>query len=157
MPKANTLGFLMAETARLLRTAFEREMIESGLGVTSAEARALAHVASHEGSRQTEIAERMGVEPMTVCAYLDRLERAGLVVRQPDPRDRRAKNVHTTPMADEILIQIRKRAAALYDELLHDLAPAERDLFMHGLSTLRDNLRSKLDLSAEHGLGAAQS
>jgi MarR family transcriptional regulator for hemolysin len=41
--KANpdSLGFMMTETARLLRVAFERRIAEAGLDITPAEARTL--------------------------------------------------------------------------------------------------------------------
>ena len=67
----DNLGFLIVDSARLLRAAFERRITQAGLGLTPGEARALMNIASIDGSRQLDIATRMGVEPMTLCAYLD--------------------------------------------------------------------------------------
>jgi DNA-binding MarR family transcriptional regulator len=145
MTQAGSLGYLMAEAARLLRAAIERELADAGLGLTSSEARALAHVAERGGARQAEIAEAMGVEPMTVCAYLDRLEKAGYVERTPDPRDRRAKNVRATTEAEVVLTAMRSRAGDLYDQLFSEFDAAERARFLDGLAVLRDNLRRRLD------------
>ncbi|RYE59221.1 MAG: hypothetical protein EOP17_23595, partial [Rhizobiaceae bacterium] len=64
--QGETLGFLIADAARLLRTAFERRIAQAGLGLTAGEARALIHIAQVDGSRQLDIASRMGVEPMTL-------------------------------------------------------------------------------------------
>jgi MarR family transcriptional regulator for hemolysin len=140
----DSLGFMMTETARLLRAAFERRIVESGLELTPAEARTLVHVSASEGARQNVIAERMGVEPMTVCAYLDRLERLGLIQRLPDPKDRRAKNVRTTDEADRILLRVREQTAVLFDEIQAGIEPEARIIFMQALKTMRDNLRIAL-------------
>lgn len=142
--KANpdSLGFVFAETSRLLRTALERRIAAVGLDVTPAEARALVHVAAAEGSRQNAIAERMGVEPMTVCAYLDRLEKLGLVERKPDPRDRRAKNVTTTDAADRIILAVREQSALLYEEMQAGLDPETRESFFNAMKMVRGNLQA---------------
>lgn len=52
----------------------------------------------HDGpQRPTALARRVGVTPATVTAQLDRLELAGHVVRQANPRDRRSILVALTP------------------------------------------------------------
>jgi MarR family transcriptional regulator, transcriptional regulator for hemolysin len=145
MTQSSSLGYLMAEAARLLRSAIELELTDAGLGLTSSEARALAHVAELGGARQAEIADAMGVEPMTVCAYLDRLEKAGYVERTPDPRDRRAKNVRATAEAEAVLAAVRSRAGDLYDQLFSEFDAADRARFLESLTLLRDTLRRRLD------------
>jgi DNA-binding MarR family transcriptional regulator len=97
------------------------------LGITPGEARTLMQVAMTEDIKQAEIATRMGIEPMTLSAYLDRLEALGLVARMPDPADRRAKNVVITDKADPLLSE------GLGDE--------GRELLRGNLRILRDNLR----------------
>lgn len=136
----DSLGFLLSETSRLVRTGFERRVSRIGLDMTAGEARALMHVAANEGARQTAIAERMGVEPMTVCAYLDRLEKVGLVERKPDPTDRRAKNVRTTDAADATIMAIRRETAALFDQVQEGLDAEQRAALLAMLKILRANL-----------------
>lgn len=144
--KANpdALGFMMTEAARLLRTAFERRITEAGLDITPAEARTLIHVAAYEGSRQNIIAERMGVEPMTVCAYLDRLEKLNLIARSADPSDRRAKNVRTTDEADAMLASLRQQIHDIVDQAQANIDPQARAVFTQSLKIMRDNLRTLL-------------
>ena len=83
-------GFLITDLSRLIRAEFDRRIGETGLGLTAGEARALSHVARAGGSRQSVLAEKMGVEAMTLTGFLDRLEARGLVERTTDPSDRRA-------------------------------------------------------------------
>ncbi|MBP2550342.1 DNA-binding MarR family transcriptional regulator [Neorhizobium galegae] len=102
------LGFLVTDGARLLRAAFERRIADAGLGITPAEARTLLNIHALKDCRQLDIAARMGIEPMTVCAFLDKLQALGLIERQPDPADRRAKRVTLTPSCAPLILAIRK-------------------------------------------------
>lgn len=144
--KANpdSLGFLITETARLLRVAFERRITEAGLDITPAEARTLVYVAATEGARQNIIADRMGVEPMTVCAYLDRLEKLNLIARCQDPSDRRAKNVRTTDDADRMLASVQQETSKLFDQIQNGLDAETRKVFQAALKTVRNNLQGLL-------------
>jgi DNA-binding MarR family transcriptional regulator len=140
----DSLGFMMTETARLLRVAFERRISEAGLDITPAEARTLVYVAAGEGARQNIIAERMGVEPMTVCAYLDRLEKLNLIARCPDPNDRRAKNVRTTDDADRMLDSVRQQTTELFDQVQTGIDPETQKIFLETLKSIRNNLQALL-------------
>lgn len=110
----NSLGFLLTDLSRLFRQAFEKSVGDAGLALTPGEIRALAHVARYGGARQAVLAERMGVEPMTLSAYLDRLEARGLIVRTTDPTDRRAKVISQTASARDVIEQIRPLAEQIY-------------------------------------------
>ncbi|WP_245415010.1 MarR family winged helix-turn-helix transcriptional regulator [Aureimonas flava] len=76
------------------------------MGLTPGEIRALGHVIRFRGSRQAVLAERMGVEPMTLSAYLDRLEARKLIHRTMDPNDRRAKLIEPTEEAFRIMREL---------------------------------------------------
>ena len=136
----DSLGFLLSETSRLMRNTLERRIAGTGLRIKPGEARALIYVAANEGARQSVIAERMGVEPMTVCGYIDRLEKCGLVSRQPDPADRRAKNVRTTDKADETIAAIRAEAGSMVEQAQAGLDAESRRLLLAALKHVRGNL-----------------
>ncbi|MAU22608.1 MAG: MarR family transcriptional regulator [Martelella sp.] len=133
-------GFLLSDVARLYRAAFEREIAKSGLGVTPGEARALVRIAAINGMRQSEIAVALGIEPMTLSRYVDGLEKAGLVERQADPRDGRAKCVSTTEKAEDVLAAILAHADDLVTRLQANLAESDRQALNRALKTMRDNL-----------------
>jgi DNA-binding MarR family transcriptional regulator len=138
--ETDTIGMLLTDVSRLLRGAFDRCISASGLGVTPGEARAT------EGIKQAEIAVRMGIEPMTLSTYLDRLEGLGLVERIPDPCDRRAKNVVVTDKADTLLLDIRKEVRDLMDQVTSGLDAEGREALRASLKGLRENLQ-QLDRS----------
>ena len=62
----------------------------------------------------------MNIEPMTLVGFLDRLEGAGLVVRQPQPGDRRAKLVSPTRKAEPLIRRIEEIAQAVRRQATQD-------------------------------------
>ena len=138
-------GFLVTDTARLLRNEFDRLITEAGLGLTPGEARTLSHAARAGTVRQAALAERMGVEAMTLSAYLDRLEGRGLVVRTPDPADRRAKLVHLTEAADEVLARMQDISRILRQRASRSLKPAEFEMLQALLRRVRADLQEGRD------------
>ncbi len=144
--ETDTIGMLLTDVSRLLRGAFDRRITASALGVTPGEARALIQVAATEGIKQADIAIRMGIEPMTLSTYLDRLEGLDLVERVPDPCDRRAKNVVVTDKADALLLDIRREVRGLMDQVTLGLDADGREALRVSLKDLRENLH-QLDRS----------
>lgn len=139
-PDPDTLGFVLTDVARMLRSAFERRINTAGLGLTPGEARTLVRIATLEGSRQLEIAQRMGIEPMTLSTYLDRLQSLGFIERRPDPGDRRAKLIFTTTAAVELIASIRIEQTELMQHVTSGMDVAELDLMRSQLKRLRANL-----------------
>lgn len=65
------------------------EAVGVRLGVTAVDQRALALIASTGPLSAGELAKEIGLTPGAVTGVVDRLERAGLAHREPDPADRR--------------------------------------------------------------------
>ncbi|MGF6173357.1 MarR family winged helix-turn-helix transcriptional regulator [Ensifer sp. 4252] len=139
--ESETIGMLLTDVSRLLRGAFDRQVNAMDLGITPGEARTLIQVALTEGIKQAEIATRMGIEPMTLSAYLDRLEVMELVARLPDPADRRAKNVVITDKADPLLTELMAGLREMMNAYTAGLDEATRDMLCANLRILRENLR----------------
>lgn len=138
----DTLGFLIVDSARLLRTAFERRIAQAGLGLTPGEARALLNIAAADGSRQLDIATRMGVEPMTLCAYLDKLQALGLIERQQCSVDRRAKRITLTKTSDEMIASIRKELNVILAQATEGLSEENGRILRDTLTLFNTNLQA---------------
>ena len=137
---SDTLGFLISDVARLVRAEIERRITAAGVAVTPGEGRALANVARCGIVRQNVLAERMGVEAMTLSGYLDRLESRGLVTRTADPADRRAKLVELTPEAEDVLEDVRAIGAAIREDLTRSMGAERWNELIGMLKALRDDL-----------------
>src|SRR3546814_17953597 len=92
-----SFGFLFHDCARLTRREFERRA--RAIGLTRAQWAAIAHLRRNEGCNQSTLADLLDVEPITLARLLDRMETAGWVRRQADPKDRRARPVFLTGKA----------------------------------------------------------
>lgn len=125
------LGFLLSDVARLLRRDFDRRAQQ--LGLTRAQWSVLARLSRKQGVKQTELAETLEVQPITLARQLDRLEAGGWVRRCADPDDRRARRLYLTEQAGPTL------------EELHRLGRETRAVALAGLDrTTRDTLRAAL-------------
>jgi DNA-binding MarR family transcriptional regulator len=138
----DSLGFLLADVGRLMRQAFQKNL-EGEICLTLAQARALVYLSRQEGIRQVELAELLEVQPMTLARLIDQLAQHGLVVRKPDPADRRAYHLFLTPAAKPHLAAIKQVAATNYRVALRDIDKAQADTLLLVLAKMRDNLASK--------------
>ncbi|MGF7160966.1 DNA-binding MarR family transcriptional regulator [Rhodoligotrophos appendicifer] len=136
----DNVGFLTFEVARLLRRRIEQTLDRAGLGLTSGEARTLAYAARFEGSNQSAIADLMGIEPMTLVGFLDKLEARGLVERVPDPADRRAKLVRVTAQAAPIVQFVSDIATEIRNHATQGMSPDEVERLRLDLHIMRTNL-----------------
>ncbi len=103
-------GRLLTAAARLLEHAFDTGIAE--LGITHAGVNVL-DVLSDGPLTQRELAGWCQVQDQTMSRTLDGLERAGLVVRQRDPGDRRRIMVERTPAGDQVLERARELGSRL--------------------------------------------
>jgi MarR family transcriptional regulator for hemolysin len=104
-------------TSRSWRQAVDRRL--KYLGVSQASWMTIAFAAKARSPlSQSELAEKLGVEGATMVAMIDRLVKAGLVIREASTTDRRIKRVVLTPAGVSIYEKVKAEAAALRKELL---------------------------------------
>ena len=127
------LLFEINETAHAIRRAFDQRA--AALGVTRAQWRVLARLKREPGLRQVELADKLDIEPITLCRIVDRLEEAGLVERQRDPADRRAWRLELTAGAEPVVTKLRALVAEVAGEVLDGIDEAK-------VERLRDELRA---------------
>src|SRR3546814_19555764 len=74
-----SIGFLLNDTARLFRRAFNSRMRDRG--ITALQWRLLSYFKRQEGIRQGPRAELIAVEPITLSRQVDRMAAAARVQR----------------------------------------------------------------------------
>lgn len=129
-------------TARVWRTALDRRLKDLGLGQASW--MTIATVAKSEPLSQTELASRIGVEDPTMVSMIDRLVKAGHLVRTPSERDRRVKLVSLTDGGRDIYARVKKEADAFRHEILGDADAARLAGITEFLEDMQRRIEDKL-------------
>src|SRR4051812_5299001 len=112
MPLTRDLAFTINDVARLLRTHADQKAAQ--FGMTRAKWAVLARLDRYEGLKQSELADMLDLQPITLTRLLDGLCENGLIERRSCPNDRRAKRLFLTAAARPLL----ERLGELGEELM---------------------------------------
>lgn len=137
----DSIGFLINDTARLYRRTLDGNIRD--LGMTSLQWRTVARLQREPGMRQSELADLLEVEPITLSRMIDRLADSGMVCRKPDPNDRRAWNLYLTDKTDGLIRHLEVEAKRVEERALGGLSIEERALLAGLVERVRANLSRK--------------
>lgn len=140
---ARSLGFLLADVSRLVRRRFDGRA--GTLGLTRAQWRVLAQLRRREGINQTELAEIMEIETITLGRHIDRLQAKGWVERRRDPADRRAWKLFLMPKAQPVLDRMRQLSEATRGEALAGISDADSEQLIETLLAIKANMAALED------------
>jgi DNA-binding MarR family transcriptional regulator len=127
----------------LLRLARELRRESHALGVTGGQVSLLFQIQRHKGIGVRGLAALERMSPAAMSGYVDRLERAGLVERTPDPNDRRRHGLSVTDEGDRVLRSVKSRRTAWLAARLEHLDPDELaavDVAVEPLLSLLDEI-----------------
>ncbi len=101
--------------------------------------------------RMGDLAAALSITPRTVTTLVDALEKDGLLVRLPDPTDRRATLLELTPTARAHAEQVHAVQHDLSEEVVASLDATQRRQFLDLLLRLQDDLckSGNKDLASE--------
>lgn len=142
----DSIGFLINDTARLFRRMFDGNIRD--LGMTSLQWRAVARLHREPGMRQSELADLLEVEPITLSRMIDRLADSGMVCRKPDPGDRRAWNLYLTDKAQPLMAQLQREADQVQELALTGIDEEERAMLARLVERMRGNLSRREAIDA---------
>lgn len=111
----------------LLRLARELRRESHALGVTGGQVSLLFQISKHRGIGVRDLAALERMSPAAMSGYVDRLERAGLVQRTPDPKDRRRHGLSVSAEGERVLRSVKSRRTAWLAARLERLSPEELD------------------------------
>jgi MarR family transcriptional regulator, transcriptional regulator for hemolysin len=136
-----SIGFLISDTARLMRRRFDQRARH--LGLTRAQWQVLAHLQRNEGINQIGLADLLDIEAITLCRTIDRMEEGGWVERRADPNDRRARLLFLTERTRPFIADMRVIAEEIYAEALSGLPADTRQTLTEILTAMRTNLSAR--------------
>ncbi|SFV09238.1 MarR family winged helix-turn-helix transcriptional regulator [Alicyclobacillus macrosporangiidus] len=138
-PEVDVLDALI-RTAHYMKREFESRLSSMDIPpfLTGPRLRLLVAVAQNEPVRMSDLAAIMDIKAITVTQFVDALEKEHLLVRFPDPKDRRATLIKLTDQAPALIQRGLSAAAKVKEELLEPLPMELRKQLIDILSQLVD-------------------
>ena len=90
----------------------------------------LTVIAGNAGLSQTQLGNALGIDRSTVVVVIDRLEARGLVIRAPQPNDRRSHALRLSETGAQLLRQLEVQVRAHERHIGRELSPAEQRLLI---------------------------
>jgi MarR family transcriptional regulator for hemolysin len=134
--------FTISDVGRLLRTYADQKARRHGM--TRAQWAVLLQLERREGLKQSDLAEDLDIQPITLTRLVDRLCGNGLIERRPDPNDRRAKRLYLTPAARPLLDRIETQVEELAETVLAGLDTNAVGVLLTQLGLARENLKQAI-------------
>jgi MarR family transcriptional regulator for hemolysin len=133
-----SFGFILSDISRLARNEFDRRVRE--LGVTRAQWLVLLHLARRPGCTQSELADAMQMQKITVSRHAGRLVRAGWIQRRDHAADGRAYHLYLSRKAEPIIARLASVAEQMRSEFMRGLSGVRRDALITDLLHIKSNL-----------------
>jgi MarR family transcriptional regulator for hemolysin len=142
LPLKREIAFTIMDVARMLRTFADQRARQ--FGISRAQWAVLVRLDRTEGLKQSELAEILDLQPISLTRLLDRLADNGLNERRADPNDRRATRLYLRPTARPLLKELADLGSEMMEDVLAGLADKSNERLLHDLDTMRDNLRTAI-------------
>src|SRR5579863_7645233 len=139
--------FTLAELQRLVRAYADRQAAR--YGITRAQWAVLAKVERFEGLKQSELAEQMEMQPITLTRLIDRLCDNGWIERRSDETDRRVNRLYLRKAARTLLGKLSGLRSELTATALEGISPSDAHRLLSQLETIKENVRRAVQSEGE--------
>src|SRR3981081_4558256 len=134
--------FTLGELARLVRAYADKQAAR--YGITRAQGAVLAKVERAEGMKQSELAEQMEMQPITLTRLIDRLCENGWIERRGDDTDRRVNRLYLRKAARPLLGKLSGLRSELTATALEGINPADAHRLLAQLEAIKENVRNAI-------------
>lgn len=141
-PVKREFAFTIMDVARLLKTYADQRARQ--FGISRAQWAVLIRIDRNEGLKQSELADMLDLQPITLTRLLDRLADNGLIERRADPNDRRANRLYLKPAAKPLLDRLTVLGGDMMETVLDGLTSASIERMLKELAAVKDNLRTAI-------------
>jgi MarR family transcriptional regulator for hemolysin len=146
-------AFTIMDVARLLKTYADQRARQ--FGISRAQWAVLIRIDRNEGLKQSELADMLDLQPITLTRLLDRLAGNGLIERRADPNDRRANRLYLMPAAKPLLDRLADLGSDMMETVLDGMSQTSIERTLKELGLVKDNLRSAIAHNASQPQAAA--
>lgn len=146
LPAKREIALTIMDVARMLRTYADQRARQ--FGISRAQWTVLIRIDRTEGLKQSELADILDMQPISLTRLLDRLAENGLIERRADPNDRRANRLYLKPAARPMLEQLAALGTDMMTTVLDGLDTRTVERMLSDLGLIKDNLRAAIGRSA---------
>jgi len=140
------LLFTLGEVQRLVRAYADKEAAR--FGITRAQWAVLAKVERNEGMTQTELAEQMEMQPITLTRLIDKLCESDWIERRGDASDRRVNRLYLLKAGRALLGRLSGLRSELTATALEGINPADAHRLLAQLEQIKENVRNAIQIAA---------
>jgi MarR family transcriptional regulator for hemolysin len=134
--------FTLGEVQRLMRAYADKQAAR--YGITRAQWAVLAKVERTEGMKQTELAEQLEMQPITLTRLIDKLCDNGWIERRGDSNDRRVNRLYLKKAARPLLGKLAGLKSEITAAALAGISPTEAERLVAQLESIKENVRNAL-------------
>jgi DNA-binding MarR family transcriptional regulator len=138
--------FTLGEVQRLVRAYADKEAAR--FGITRAQWAVLAKVERNEGMKQTELAEQMEMQPITLTRLIDKLCENDWIERRGDVSDRRVNRLYLLKAGRALLGRLSGLRSELTATALDGIHPADAHRMLAQLEQIKENVRNAIQTTA---------
>src|ERR1700716_1333211 len=137
--------FTLGELQRLVRAYADKQAAR--YGITRAQWAVLTKGERPEGLKQSERAEQMEMQPITLTRLIDRLCDAGWIERRGDETDGRVNRLYLRKAARPLLGKLSGLRSELTATAPEEINPADAHRLLAHLETIKENVRNAIQNS----------
>ena len=141
-PMNREFAFTIMDVARMIKTYADQRARQ--FGISRAQWAVLVRIDRSEGLKQSELAEILDLQPISLTRLLDRLADNKLIERRADPNDRRANRLFLSPAARPLLEQLADLGEDMMATVLDGLDAKTIERTLRDLERVRENLRAAI-------------
>ena len=134
--------FTLGEVQRLVRAYADKEAAR--FGITRAQWAVLAKVERNEGIKQSELAEQMEMQPITLTRLIDKLCDSSWIERRGDDTDRRVNRLYLRKAGRQLLGKLSGLRSELTATALEGINPADAHRLLAQLESIKENVRNAI-------------
>ncbi|PSW18096.1 MarR family transcriptional regulator [Photobacterium sanctipauli] len=116
-------------------SSWEQSVVKE-TGYSLAQTHTIEVLGSHGALRMKELAEKLGITTGTLTVQVEKLVKAGLIVRRPHSEDRRAIVVELTEAGQAIHQQHNQLHLELVKDLTRNISPEQAEVLLQCLGEM---------------------
>lgn len=136
--KEHSVDFLMIKLLHVYETKIFHQL--SHVNLHPGQMPMLDILYRQEGLSQREICSRLCIKPSTVTVSLQRMEKAALIYRVADAKDKRIQIIYLTDSGKEIHREVEKIRKEVGSVMLQGMTPKEVDHLKKQILQMQENM-----------------